>query len=197
MKTFRKQILAAALTAAMCLGAFAGCSGTQTQSGTVTVGITQEPGTFDPHAVVAAGDQEIIFNIYEGLYKFDSTGTLQPALATDCQISDDATEYKFTIRQGVKFHNGQEMTTDDVVYSLKRAAGMLGSQNGTPYVASFGDFKSVDADSDTVTVTLNTPNSELLSYFTTGIIPANYEDCAAAPIGTGPFVLSLTASIRT
>ena len=62
------------------------------------VGITQEPGIFDPHTVVAAGDEEIIFNVYEGLYKYDSKGDLNPCLATDVAISDDASVSR-TLRQ--------------------------------------------------------------------------------------------------
>ena len=155
--------------------------------GDVTVGITQEPGTFDPHTVLAAGDKEILFNIFEGLYKFDSKGNLNPCLATDCTISDDAMEYKFTIRDDVYFHNGNLMTTDDVVYSIKRAAG-LDSEEGTALVSELDSVTDVVASDNTVTVTLDTPNSELLSYFTTAIIPDEVSDIANDPIGTGPFV---------
>ena len=156
--------------------------------GDAVVGITQEPSSFDPHAAVAAGDKELIFNIYEGLYKFDSTGTLNPCLATDCEISDDSTVYTFTIREGVLFHNGDTLDADDVVYSLKRAAGLLDSQDGTALVPELDVIKDVEKnDAGQVVVTLESGNSELLSYFTTGIIPDGYDDCESAPVGTGPF----------
>ena len=76
---------------ALAVSGFAGCTKKPGQANNnAVVGITQEPGIFDPHTVVAAGDEEIIFNVYEGLYKYDSKGDLNPCLATDVAISDDA-----------------------------------------------------------------------------------------------------------
>ncbi len=180
-----KRALALILAGVMVIG-MAGCK-KQNNGGTVTVGITQEPSVFDPHTVVAAGDKEILFNVFEGLYKFDSTGSLNPCLATAVEISDDSTVYTFTLREGVKFHNGNDMTDDDVVYSLKRAAGLLDGQEAA-LVSELDSIKSVEKDNGKVVVTLETPNSELLSYFTVAIIPDEVADINKTPIGTGPFV---------
>jgi len=147
--------------------------------GDAVVGITQEPSIFDPHTVVAAGDKEILFNVFEGLYKFDSEGKLNPCLATDVEISEDASVYTFTIREGVKFHNGNDMTIDDVIFSLNRAKDLV------PELAGISEVKALD--DGRVEVTLSSPNSELLSYFTVAIIPDEVEDINATPIGTGPF----------
>ena len=180
-----KKIIASLLiTSALAFG-IAGCTGNN-NGGTVTVGITQEPSVFDPHTVVAAGDKEIIFNVFEGLYKFDQTGTLNPCLATDVEISDDSTVYTFTLREGVAFHNGNEMTADDVAYSLKRAAGLLDGQEAA-LVSELDSIESVDITDGKIVVTLESPNSELLSFFTVAIIPDEVEDIGATPIGTGPF----------
>ena len=166
----------------------AGCARKSAENNYAVVGITQEPGIFDPHTVVAAGDEEIIFNIYEGLFKYDSEGSLNPCLATDYEISDDASVYTFTIRQGVRFHDGSDLDANDVVYSLKRAAGLLDGQNGTALVSELDPVTDVTVTSDgKVAVTLESGNTELLSYFTTGIIPEGYDNCQAAPVGTGPF----------
>ena len=189
MRHFSKTITAAILLASMAFG-FASCTANNASSGKVTVGITQEPGTFDPHTVVAAGDQEIIFNIYEGLMKYDSKGNLNPCLAKEYKISDSADEYTFTIRDKVKFHNGQDLTAADVVYSLQRAAGLLPGSDGTALIASFDKIKTVEVSNDDpnkVVVTLEQPDSELLSYFTVGIIPKDYENSDKSPCGTGPF----------
>ena len=147
--------------------------------GEAVVGITQEPSVFDPHTVVAAGDKEILFNVFEGLYKFDSEGNLNPCLATDVEISDDASVYTFTIREGVKFHNGNDMTVDDVIYSLNRAKDLV------PELACIDTVS--ETDDGKVEVALSTPNSELLSFFTVAIIPDEVEDIGATPVGTGPF----------
>ena len=174
---------------ALAVSGFAGCTKKPGQANNnAVVGITQEPGIFDPHTVVAAGDEEIIFNVYEGLYKYDSKGDLNPCLATDVAISADASVYTFTIREGVKFHDGSDLDAADVVYSLKRAAGLLDTQDGTALVQELDPIKDVKAvDGGKVEVTLESGNTELLSYFTTGIIPDGYDNCQAAPVGTGPF----------
>lgn len=149
--------------------------------GSVVIGITQEPGTFDPHTVVAAGDEEILFNIYEGLYKFNSEGNLEECLATSCVPSEDACEFVFTIREGVMFHNGEEMTVDDVVYSIERAA---------EYISELETIESVEAISDTeVKIVLTSANSEFYSLLTFGIAPRSVEDLHVTPVGTGPFKL--------
>ena len=187
MKHIFKKALVIASVAGIALTALAGCSKNKASNQAV-VGITQEPGIFDPHTVVAAGDEEIIFNVYEGLYKYDSQGNLNPCLATDVEISDDASVYTFTIREGVKFHDGSDLDANDVVYSLKRAAGLLENQDGTALVSELAALKDVViTDDGRVKVSLENGNCELLSYFTTGIIPEGYDNCQAAPVGTGPF----------
>jgi len=154
--------------------------------GDIVLGITQEPKIFDPHTAVAAGDKEILFNIFEGLVKCTSDGDFVPALATEYSISEDAMTYSFTIRQNVLFHSGESMTSDDVVYSLKRAAGL---DTGTPLVAAFAGIASVEkSGADQVIVTLKSPDAELIPFFTTAIIPDDVEDIGKTPVGTGPFV---------
>lgn len=189
MKRFITKAVIIAASACLMLSGFAGCTKKAGNANNyAVVGITQEPGIFDPHTVVAAGDEEIIFNIYEGLYKFDYEGNLNPCLATDVEISDDASVYTFTIRDGVKFHDGSDLDAADVVYSLKRAAGLLDGQDGVALVSELDSISDVTALSDgRVQVTLEASSYELLSCFTTGIIPENYDNCQAAPVGTGPF----------
>lgn len=153
--------------------------------GEVILGITQEPAIFDPHTVEAAGDEEILFNIFEGLVKCTATGEFVPALATSYTISDDATMYVFKIRQGVTFHNGEAMTAEDVVFSLSRAAGL---DTGLPLKRGLADVKSVEITGDyEVTVTLNNPDAELIAFFNAAIIPDSVADIGKTPIGTGPF----------
>lgn len=182
----KKRLMALVLTCAMTLG-FASCANSGNGK-TVTVGITQEPTTFDPHTVVAAGDKEVIFNVYEGLYKFDANGNLVPCLATDVEVSDDCDIYTFTIRENVKFHNDADLTPADVAYSLNRAAGLLPDQDGTALVSELDGIASVTVSEDNkVVVSLEAPDSEIKSYLTVGIIPEGTTDSSSSPVGTGPF----------
>ncbi len=189
MKRFITRSIVAVSALGLLVTSLAGCGKKNADANNcAVVGITQEPGIFDPHTVVAAGDEEIIFNVYEGLYKYDHEGNLNPCLATGVEISADASVYTFTIRDGVKFHDGSDLDASDVVYSLKRASGLLDGQDSTALVSELDSIKDVTASSDgKVVVTLESSNSELLSYFTTGIIPDNYDNCQQAPVGTGPF----------
>lgn len=106
--------------------------------GSVVVGIQQDIDSLDPHKATAAGTKEILFNVFEGLVKPDENGNLICAVASDYSISDDGLVYTFTLRDGVKFHNGNDVTCEDVKYSLERVAGLL---DGTPLVATYRQFR--------------------------------------------------------
>lgn len=154
--------------------------------GSVVVGIQQDIDSLDPHKATAAGTKEILFNIFEGLVKPDKNGDLMKAIASDYTVSEDGLVYTFTLREGVKFHNGSAVTAEDVKYSLERASGLL---DGTPLISSLKVLTSVDIiDEKTVQVTVGGANTELIYSFVVAIIPAGSgEDENGTPIGTGPF----------
>lgn len=181
--------------------ALGGCSGDKTETtsttddelstepvegGTITVGISQDLDSLDPHKAVAAGTKEVLFNIYEGLVKPDSDGNLVPAVAEDYEVSDDAMTYTFTLRDGVKFHNGNDVTAEDVKYSIDRCAD---TSDGDPLVSAYSIISSVNiVDESTVEIVLSEANTEFLAYMTTAIIPKDSADSLETdPVGTGPF----------
>ena len=202
MPRFFKRALLLLVVAAMLPASLYGCTGgtepssspsTPAQSGessngdSVTVGIFQDLDSLDPHRAVNAGTSEVLFNIFEGLMKASPDGGVIPAVASDYEISEDGTTYTFTLREGVKFHNGNEVTIEDVLYSLERCAGS--ENDGTPLIAAFTNVKDIAADdSGRVVVTLNEPSLEFLNSMTAAIIPAGSgETMSTAPVGTGPF----------
>ena len=161
-------------------------AGEPTYGGSVVVGIQQDIDSLDPHKATAAGTKEILFNIFEGLVKPDENGNLKNAVASDYTISEDGLTYTFTLRDGVKFHNGTEVTVEDVKYSLERVSGLL---NGEVLISTMNTITDVAiSDDKTVVVTVDSPNPELIYSFTAAIIPAGSGEAeGAAPIGTGPF----------
>ena len=165
-----------------------GKTGEPVKGGEITIGIAQDlDDSLDPHQTVAAGTREVLFNIFEGLVKPDSDGEMIPAVAEKYTLSEDGTTYTFTLREGVKFHNGQTVTAEDVVYSINRCAAVPEGQE-KPLVAAFSAVKSVEAlDEKTVAVTIAQRDLEFISYMTAAIIPAVYENQDTAPVGTGPF----------
>ncbi len=160
-------------------------SGNPVEGGSIKVGISQDLDSLDPHKAVAAGTKEVLFNVYEGLIKPDKDGNLVGAVASDYEISDDAKVYTFTLRDGVKFHNGNDVTAEDVKYSIDRCAD---TSNGEPLVSAYSIIETVNIlDDKTVEIRLTEPNTEFLAYMTTAIIPKDYDSFETAPVGTGPF----------
>ena len=155
----------------------------------IVVGITQDLDSLDPHIAVAAGTDEVLFNVFEGLVKPDKDGNFVEAVAESYTVSEDARVYTFVLRENVKFHNGKTVTADDVVYSLKRCAGLLDIQDPNVLVESALSIVTdiVATDERTVMISLSQANTELLPYLTCAIIPCDYEDQKTHPVGTGPF----------
>ncbi|MBQ2287813.1 MAG: ABC transporter substrate-binding protein [Lachnospiraceae bacterium] len=156
-------------------------AGKPVKGGEITVGITQDLDSLDPHNMVAAGTREVMYNVFEGLVKADSNGNLVPAVASDYDISKDAKEYTFILRDGITFHDGSPVTVEDVKYSIERYAGINSS--------AFSSLAAVEIiDESTVKVVLNEGNTEFLSMLTLEIVPqSNEANFATNPIGTGPF----------
>lgn len=160
-------------------------SGKPVEGGTIRVGISQDLDSLDPHKAVAAGTKEVLFNIYEGLVKPDKDGNLVGAVASDYKVSDDAKVYTFTLRDGVRFHNGNAVTAEDVKYSIDRCAD---TSNGGPLVSAYSIIDSVNIlDDRTVQIRLKEPDTEFLAYMTTAIVPKGYDKLETKPVGTGPF----------
>jgi len=77
--------------------------------------------TLDPHAQNEGPTHTLAHQMYEGLLHRDMAGEIIPALATDWSVTEDPNVWRFTLREGVTFHEGQTFTADDVVFSIERA----------------------------------------------------------------------------
>lgn len=153
----------------------------------LVVGIAQDlDSSLDPHKTVKAGTREVMFNVFEGLMKPTPSGDLTPAIAEDYTVSEDRMTYTFTLREGVRFHNGDAVTAEDVKYSLERCAAA--TETGIVQVEAFSVILSIDIpDERTVSITISEPSNEFISYLTTAILPAGYTEQDTKPVGTGPF----------
>ncbi len=176
-------LLAALMAAALC-----GCGGGK-PSGTkdeLIVGISADLDTsLDPHvSSSSAGTREVLFNIYEGLVKPDTDGNLLPAIAEEYTVNEAADVYTYTLRENVRFHNGNTVKVGDVVFSLSRAAGL---DTGTPLMSDVAGISAVESlDEKTVQVSLKEPDTEFNSHMTVAIIPEG-SNPEADVVGTGPF----------
>lgn len=154
------------------------------------------PENFDMAWTEANADVWIMVNVFEPLVRVDRTGTaIEPALAESWTISDDGLVYTFKMRPGLKFHDGTDVTTEDVAYSLIRA------RDTGPWNWSLAIVDKVEAvDNTTVRITLKEKSSDFLAglaLFSNGIFPKKAFEAAGSPeeffrkpIGTGPFMVA-------
>ena len=94
-----------------------------------------EPETLDPALAYETSGGEIIQNVYETLIFYDGEATdkFVPMLAESWEVSEDGTTYTFKIREGVKFHDGADMTPSDVAYSFQRGL-LYGGHSGPQWL---------------------------------------------------------------
>ncbi len=162
---------------------------TPKRGGSLTVAVAADPDGLDPHKTVAAATFQITRNIYDTLVQTDAQGRIQPDLALEWQSSDDGLTWTFTLREGVKFHNGRVMTADDVVYSFER---LLSPETASPRAKDFAVIDAVAApDARTVVFKLKSPSAPFLSSLAYGWAAVVPQEAVATlrdkPVGTGPF----------
>jgi peptide/nickel transport system substrate-binding protein len=187
----RTQLVIAALIAGALLGACSRQNGGGRDVGAAAelrYGFSTEPATLDPLSPANTADgRSILFNVFEGLVKPDTSGGLQPCAAESWTIEQGGLVYTFKLREGVRFHDGSLLTSADVQFSLDTAsaAGFTG----------FTQIAKVAAEGDRlVRVILKAPDPEFLPYLAIGIVKAGNTEREQKVIGTGPYrVESYTA----
>lgn len=186
MNILRRTLLACA--SAVVLASFVGCGKKESEvkspkKDSIIFGFATELNNFDPFSSMTAEARSVNFNIFDGLVNVNTEGGFTPAIAQSYSISDDATVYTFVLRKGVKFHNGKELTSDDVMYSIQKAIDS--SLSGYKKIKDF----YIDTDGSLV-IKLSSADAGFVAYLTTPIVVANAENLALAPVGTGPFKLA-------
>lgn len=188
-----------------------GCSSRQEEKipGTLYVRLKKNPSTLDPALIVDLDGARIAAKLYSGLVAFDDRLTPVPDLAASWTVSPDGRVFTFQLRQGLRFHNGREVTVEDIIYSfervlnpatrsprtwvLERISGSRQFMAGTaPHIA--GLRKKAPRE---LSITLDEPFGPFLSFLgltTASIVPREEVekwglDYGFHGSGTGPFVL--------
>ncbi len=150
--------------------------------GILVVGTTEKPSTIDPAEVYEKMASDFLFNTTDRLVALEpGTGDAVPGVAESYEISDDGLVYTFTLRSGVTFQDGSDLTSEDVKWSLERAMNI-----SHPDGASFliGGITSIETpDELTVVITIGAPNVTFLSRlaYTVGSILPSDSDAYTAP----------------
>jgi peptide/nickel transport system substrate-binding protein len=161
--------------------------------GILKVAMIGEPPTLDLHTTTAVITQQIMWHVFETLYTYDRQYNPIPLLVEGHTVSDNGRTYTFRLRRGVKFHNGRDMTAEDVVLSLTRWGKLA-----TPGKAIWKNVEGIEAkDPATVVMYLKDPSAALilgLARPNNGAVIYPKEIMAAAGdtaikenIGTGPY----------
>ncbi|MBS3765213.1 ABC transporter substrate-binding protein [Candidatus Bipolaricaulota bacterium] len=162
--------------------------------GTLTISARQSLTTLNPLMGKGIYGYYATNSIFDPLITIDPDG-LKPApyVAKSWEVSEDATEFTFHIREGIEFHNGEKLTAEDVKFSLD---WVLDPDNGSPMKSQFSWVKEVQqVDEYTVKIIANKSFPPGLSQSVARIVPKDTfqemgeEEFAQNPVGSGPFKL--------
>ena len=166
---------------------------------TLTLGMPVEPTGLDPTIAAPVAIREVTWaNLFEGLVKLDRDGKVVPLLAKSWTVSPDGLTYTFKLQEGVKFHDGQPMTSAEVKFSFDRARAPT-STNAQKQI--FAPIDTIDTpDAATVVIRLKQPSGNFLYFLAWGdasiVSPASAETNRASPVGTGPVPVQVLGARR-
>lgn len=159
---------------------------------TLQMALGQQPNTIDPLVTTATATAYAAKPIFESLLTLNENFEIAPMLAETYEVSEDGKTITFKLRSGIKFHNGEEMTVDDVLASMNRWMEMSSQAK-----ASLADAKWEKVDEETIELQLEEPS--LIALFTVAeqnqqaaVMPKEIAEAAGENgvdeyIGTGPF----------
>jgi peptide/nickel transport system substrate-binding protein len=168
---------------------------TPKRGGVLIIGQDENPIGLDPHKTAAFSTGNIAEHIFTCLLRWDATASkVEPDLAVAWESPDPQT-FVFHLRDGVKFHNGDALTSDDVKFTFQR---LVDPATRSPWVSIFSVIKEIDTpDPRTVVFRLANPFSPFLNYLATikytAIVSredvSRRGDLVKGGVGTGPFML--------
>ena len=162
---------------------------------TITVGLLADAKRLLPLLASDSASGEISGHIFSGLTKYDKDIRITGELAESWDISPDGLQITFHLRKGVKWHDGAEFTSEDVLFTYQT---VINPQTPTPYSSNYGPVDKVEIpDLYTVRVKYKEPYAPALESWGMGILPKHVlegkdlssPDLNRNPIGTGPYKL--------
>jgi len=158
--------------------------------GTLTISLAAEPSGLDPTTNPSAAIKRVVhYNLLEGLLKVDRNGRVVPALAKSYSVSKDGKEHTFVLHSGIKFHDGNPCTAEEVKFTFER---LLDPKTAAPYRMYYEAIESIQAvDPTTVKFKMKKVDSNFLFNMARGdaviVSQQSADRLKSAPVGTGPF----------
>lgn len=156
------------------------------RGGTLTVGMPNDFNTFDPHNLSFA-NFTLQQNLYDTLIRYDQSLRPLPGLAERWQVAPDGQAVTLTLRRGVKFHSGKDLTAADVVKNFEKAADKDRGANMLPAVANVQGVTAPDPGTVVITFRKVSPEITDLLQAMAIIEPAAMDSLKNRGVGTGPF----------
>ena len=187
----KKKIIATLIT--LSLLSLSGCKDEKSEDSTkMIIPIKVGFNSIAPDTDVSAATKEVIRNMNSGLIKFDpDSKKVVPALAESYEIKNGGKTYIFKLRDNIKFHNGKNITPEDIKYSFERVSGI---NNGKAIVGEWNKkLESVNVlDNNTIEINIKDnlkSSSDIYNIADVSIIPAGISEdqLEKNPIGAGPY----------
>jgi len=171
---------------------------TPVHGGVLVEGVVGTPRFVNPVLAVTRADQDMVALIYDGLMKIDAEGNLVPNLAESVTVSEDGTEYSVILKSDIYFHNGNPLTTKDVVFTI----GLIQTPElKSPLHGNWDGVTVTEVSDRELTITLREAYAPFIENLTVGILPRSVWDSLpieqlpfsqynTEPIGTGSFAVS-------
>lgn len=160
------------------------------RGGTLVAGISGGSSTdaLDPLGVFTNGDFARDLNLYESLVGYTRDAQITLVLAEEMIPNKDATLWTVRLRPGITFHNGKDLTSEDVAYTFRKILDPKAPTDGAPAIAPIDAANIKIVDPLTLQIPCTTPFSTFLTQlenYQYYIIPTDFDQ--AHPVGTGPF----------
>jgi peptide/nickel transport system substrate-binding protein len=169
-------------------------SGTPAYGDAMVVGSIGEPSTLIPILASDSASHDVAGLVYNGLVRYDRNLKLEGELAESWDISPDGLTIIFHLRHGVRWHDGVEFTSRDVLYTYRVT---IDPKTPTAYADAFKQVKKAEApDAYTFRVTYDKPFAPALESWGMSVLPAHLlegkditkSELARRPVGTGPYI---------
>lgn len=194
MKRIVQRVLSILLLTSILISA---CSSPASQASVARIGWAGSPDTLNPGNAILATSYTIFELVYDSMYTLNLDGTFELSLADTATVSEDGTVWTFKIRDGLKWHDGQPLTAEDIAwtYNLYKDTPEYPYLNGY-YTTYFDSITTSDANEVILTLTEAIPNIEsqlvflyvLPKHIWEGVNKLEFENTEL--IGSGPFKLA-------